>query len=171
MKKNFLLLIVVFAGLSLSTIKILAQSTVTCKVDGDNYTGKVADAVQVTIAKEDFLQVRTQQENHSMHLYIKLTKLASALPLTIKYVAQSAENPGLPDAEVIWVPDPEQPQWNTIEGELVVTAFDAASKTIAGNFEFVVEKAEYGSKKKKTMEVDEGKFSIVNYKIEEPAKK
>lgn len=171
MKKNFFLLIVVFVGLSLLTVETQAQSTLTCKVDGDNYAGKIADAVQVTIAKEDFLQVRTQQENHSLHLYIKLTKLTSTLPLTIKYVSQSTENPALPDAEIIWVPDPEQPQWNTIEGELVVTAFDPASKTITGNFDFVVEKAEYGSKKKKTMEVEEGKFSIANYKIEEPAKK
>jgi hypothetical protein len=148
-----------------------AQSTFTCKVDGNDFSGKVADAVQVNMGKENFIQIRTQNENKGMHLYIKLTKLNAGLPLTLKYVPQSAENQAAPDAEVIWVPDPEQPQWNTIEGELVVTTFDPTAKTIAGNFNFVVEKAEYGSKKKKTLEVEEGKFSIAQYKIEEPVKK
>lgn len=171
MKKNLLLLVCGLLILTFSFVQINAQTTLICKVDGDNYTGKVLDAVQVTIAKEDFLQLRTQQENHSLHLYIKLNKLNEALPLTLKYAPHSAENQALPDAEVIWVPDPEQPQWNTIEGELVITAFDAVNKSIAGNFEFVIEKAEYGSKKKKTMEVEEGKFSVTNYKIEEPVKK
>jgi hypothetical protein len=169
MKRNILLLSIVLVGFSV--LEVCAQSTFTCKVDGDSYSGKVADAVQVNIAKEDYLQVRTQQENRGMHLYIKLTKLNSALPLTIKYVPQGPENQAAPDAEVIWVPDPEQPQWNTIEGELVVTSFDPAGKTIEGNFNFVVEKAEYGSKKKKTLEIEDGKFSIAQYKIEEPAKK
>lgn len=171
MKRKFLLLVFVLIGSSILVSETRAQSTFTCKVDGYDYSGKIADAVQVSIAKEDFLQIRTQQENQGMHLYIKLTKLNSALPLTIKYAAQSPENQALPDVEVIWVPDPEQPQWNTIEGELVVTAFDPAGKTIAGNFNFVVEKAEYGSKNKKTLEVEEGKFSIAQYKIEESAKK
>lgn len=169
MKKYFFLLIVVILGLA--KVQTLAQSSLTCKVDGENYSGKVSDAVQVTIAKEDFIQVRTQQENHGLHLYIKLTKLTGGYPITLKYAPHSAENQALPDAEIIWVPDPEQPQWNTIEGELIVSAFDPANKTINGNFEFVVEKAEYGAKNKKTMEVEEGKFSIANYKIEEPAKK
>lgn len=171
MKKNMLLLNCVLFLLLFSSIQINAQSTLICKVDGDNYNGKVLDAVQVTIANEDFLQLRTQQENHSLHLYIKLNKISDALPLALKYAPHSAENQALPDAEVIWVPDPEQPQWNTIKGELVITAFDKVNKSIAGNFEFVIEKAEYGSKKKKTMEVENGKFSVTNYKIEEPVKK
>lgn len=171
MKRNILLLSVVFSGLVILNVETKAQSTFACKVDGDDFSGKVADAVQVNMGKENFIQIRTQNENKGMHLYIKLTKLNAGLPLTLKYVPQSAENQAAPDAEVIWVPDPEQPQWNTIEGELVVTAFDPAGKTIAGNFNFVVEKAEYGSKKKATLEVEEGKFSIAQYKIEEPAKK
>jgi len=171
MKKVSVLLMFVLFVSAFSVTQVNAQSTLTCKVDGDDYNGKVSDALQVNIAKEDFLQIRTQQENHSLHLYIKLNKLNDSLPLKLKYAAHSPENQALPDAEVIWVPDPEQPQWNTIEGELSVTSFDAANKSIAGNFEFVVEKAEYGSKKKKTMEVEAGKFSITNYKIEEPAKK
>ena len=171
MKRNILLLSVVFSGLVILNVETKAQSTFACKVDGDDFSGKVADAVQVSMGKEDFIQIRTQHENQGMHLYIKLTKLNSGLPLTLKYIPQSAENQAAPDAEVIWVPDPEQPQWNTIEGELVVTSFDPASKTIAGNFNFVVEKAEYGSKTKKTLEVEEGKFQIAQYKIEEPVKK
>lgn len=170
MKRNYLLQLAVLFGLAL-TVEVYAQSTFTCKVDGDQFSGKVADAVQVSMGKEDFLQIRTQHETHGMHLYIKLTKLTGQLPVTLKYVPHSAENNDAPDAEVIWVPDPEAPQWNTIEGELVVSSFDPSSKSIAGSFDFVVEKAEYGSKKKKTLEVEEGKFSIAQYKIEEPAKK
>ncbi|KAF0150122.1 MAG: hypothetical protein FD143_2642 [Ignavibacteria bacterium] len=170
MKKNIFLLAFVLV-LSIPLAMVNAQSTLTCKVDGDNYAGAVADAVRVTIANEDFLLIRTQYENNGLHLYIKLTKLTGEFPVTLKYAPHSAENQALPDAEVIWVPDPEQPQWNTIEGELVVSAFDPDNKTIAGSFEFVVEKAEYGSKKKKTLDVDDGNFSVVNYKIDEPAKK
>ncbi len=170
MKRNYLLQLAVLFGLAL-TVEVNAQSAFTCKVDGDEFIGKIADAVQVSMGKENFLQIRTQHETQGMHLYIKLTKLSGQLPVTLKYVPQSAENNAAPDAEVIWVPDPEAPQWNTIEGELVVTSFDTASKTISGNFSFVVEKAEYGSKNKKTLEIEEGKFLIAQYKIEEPVKK
>ncbi|MEW6652152.1 MAG: hypothetical protein AB1394_01655 [Bacteroidota bacterium] len=170
MKKYFFLLKLVLF-LSVPFVQVNAQSTLTCNVNGDNYTGIVAEAVQVTIANEGFLQVRTQQENNGLHLYIKLTKLSGEFPITLKYAPHSTENQTLPDAEVIWVPDPEQPQWNTIEGELVVTAFSQADKTMAGRFEFVVEKAEYGSKKKKTMDVEDGRFSITNFNVEKPAKK
>ncbi len=170
MKRNYLLQLAILVGLVLA-VETHAQSTFTCKVDGSEFSGKVADAVQVSMGKENFLQIRTQHETQGMHLYIKLTKLTGQLPVTLKYVPQSAENNAAPDAEVIWVPDPEAPQWNTIEGELVVSSFDPTSKTIAGSFDFVVEKAEYGSKKKKTLDVEEGKFSIAQYKIEEPAKK
>lgn len=170
MRRNYLLQLALLFGFAL-TVETYAQSTFTCKVDGDEFSGKVADAVQVSLGKETFLQIRTQQETHGMHLYVKLTKLTGQFPITLKYVPQSAENNAAPDAEVIWVPDPEQPQWNTIDGELVVSSFDSASKTISGNFNFVVEKAEYGSKNKKTLEVEDGKFLIAQYKIEEPAKK
>lgn len=39
----------------------------------------------------------------------------------------------MPDAEIVWVPDgPDNPQWNTVNGQFVVTRWDTPSNIISG---------------------------------------
>lgn len=60
--------------------------------------------------------------------------------------------------------------WNTVEGEEEITSHDEAGKTLSGTFEFVVEKFEYSSKdnkKRPRVDVRDGKFTNITYKIEE----
>jgi hypothetical protein len=163
----------VLCSIILFTNSVTHAQSFTCVIDGKNYTGKVTEAVQVTIGKEAFLQIKIQQGDKGVFLYLKVDKMKGALPAKLAYTPHNYETGQSPDAEIIWVPDgPENPQWNAIEGKTEITQFDPAAKTVSGTFEFVVEKMVYGTEtKKETLDIKEGKFSGIAYIIEPPAKK
>ena len=148
-----------------------AQSLISCKVDGDDFAGKIEDAVQVTIGDENFIQIKSTYDDKILYLYIKTVKLKGEMPVTLKYKDQESGQSGMPDAEIIWVPEgPDKPQWNTVDGKAVITKFDMENKLISGKFDFTVEKFQYSSKakdKRPSNDVEDGLFNDINYRIEE----
>ncbi len=170
--KNLRLVFLLFIlALVLIPGKIFSQDFLTCNVDGDEYKGKIEEAAQVKIGDEHFIQVKSTQGDHILYLYIKLSKVNDNLPITLNHKDHDAEKGEMPDAEIVWVPDgPDSPQWNTVDGNLTVTQFNTANKTISGTFEFKAEKHVYGSKAKKerpSVELKSGKFESLHYKVEE----
>ncbi len=160
--------ILMLAGFFIFQIQANAQTVFQCKVDGDNFVGKVTDAVQINLGKSEYIQIRVEGKDKIIYLYLKAALLNGELPITLKYKEHNHETGQTPDAELIWLPDPDQPKWASIEGEAKITQFEK-DKSISGEFEFVVEKAEYGSKNKKRpqLEVEEGKFTNVLYRIDQ----
>ena len=175
MKKEYSLVKMLFyltgVLLTVFSVDIAAQSVISCKVDGDNFTGKIEDAVQVTIGEEHFIQIKSTYDDKILYLNIKTTKLKGEMPITLKYKDLESGQTGMPDAEVVWVPDgPDKPQWNTVEGKAVITKFDMDNKIISGKFEFTVEKFQYSSKAKDSRpseDVEEGTFNEISYRVEE----
>lgn len=167
-KMKFLLLII----LTIVTFQnINAQGEIYCKVDGDDFIGKVESAALVTIGSENFIQVKAVEGEKMMFVYLKTTKLGDPTPVTLEYRDRDSVNTLPPDAELVWAPDgPERPQWNSVEGKTVVNQYDSTAKTISGTFEFVVEKFSYSSRanaNRPKAEIEEGKFSNIKYIIEE----
>lgn len=167
-KKEFLFAFILSA---LSFQHTFAQTEMLCKVDGDDFKGKVEDAVQVSIGSENFIQIKSVDGDHILYMYIKTSKLSGGVPVTLNFKDHDPQKGEMPDAEVVWVPDgPDKPQWNSVDGSLIVTQFDPAAKTISGTFEFKVEKFEYSSKAKDdrpSETIEEGKFNSLQYRIEE----
>lgn len=171
MKRFFYVASFIFI-LFISVNQTVSAQSFTCLIDGNDFTGKVTEAVQVKIGKEAFLQMKIQNGDKGIYLYLKVDKMKGELPVKLEYAPHNYETGKSPDAEIIWVPDgPENPQWNAIEGQTEVLKFDQANKIVSGNFSFVVEKMVYGQEtEKKTLNIKEGKFSDVKYIVEQPAK-
>lgn len=161
------LLLVVFAFLE----NVDAQAIVKCNIDGDEFEGTVKDAHLVSFGAEQFIQIQVAKGDKILYLQLKHSKLTEPLPINLDYRAHNYDTGETPDAEMIWAPDgPEDPQWNTIEGKALVTSYDPETKTLAGSFEFVVEKQVYSSRKDKPSpkaEVENGMFTNIVYSIPE----
>lgn len=174
MKKSKTLFLGVLFSLII-TGSINAQMVFTCEVDGDEFVGKVNDAVIVNLGKEEFLQIHAMYDEKVLYLYLKTSLFKNPAPFTLQYRPHNYETGETPDAESIWAPDgADGPQWNTIEGEAIITSVDENAKTVSGVFEFTVEKATYSSrpgKKNPTVEISEGKFSNIQYRYEDKDKK
>lgn len=157
----------VFTSVSVST----AQTTFNCKVDGDEFTGKLNDAVVVKIGEENYIQIRVEDEESVIYLYLKAAKVNSEMPSKLEYMEHDHEKGQSPDAEIIWAPDGgDGPQWNTVKGNAVVTSVDETNKSISGTFEFTVEKFSYSSKadqERPSLAVTDGMFANVQYRTEE----
>jgi len=167
--KNATGIIFVVFLLFFSSYNVSAQTFISCEINGEEYKGKVEDAVQVSMGKDNFIQIKSAQDNKILYLYIKESKLNGTMPITLNK-AQDDTSGQIPDTEVIWVPDgPDNPQWNTLGGELKVTQFDPENKIISGTFEFKVEKQVYSSKandSRPRANIREGKFESLKYRIE-----
>lgn len=172
MKKILLITIFTFTTLVLINNINYAQ-TFSCVINDNAFTGKIAEALQVNIGKQNFLQIKIQNGDKGMYLYLKVDKIKGELPVKLEYMPHNYETGQSPDAEIIWVPDgPDNPQWNSVEGYSKITKFDEAAKTISGSFEFEIEKMVYGTdSKKETTEIKNGKFESIAYKIDVPTKK
>lgn len=149
-----------------------AQAQVfTFKVDGKFMNGKITEAVVVNLGEADYLQIRAEADDKIFYLYCKEALLKSEPPVKLQFREHNHEKGETPDSEIIWVPDgPDNPQWNSIKGETVITQHDIENKTISGTFEFVVEKFQYSSKtnkKRPSAEITSGVFSNVQYRVEE----
>lgn len=170
MKKNIIYL-TAFLSYAFYLSPAYAQ-VFSCKVDGKFFSGKVTEALQVKLGEENFIRIKAEAEEKIMYLYCKMSAIKGETPVKLKYREHNEEKGETPDVEVIWVPEgPERPQWNCVEGESVVTQFNAESRTISGTFEFIVEKFQYSSradKKRPRAEVTNGIFSNIQYTIEEP---
>lgn len=143
-----------------------AQTVFSCKIDGDEFVAKNIEATQIKMLNTDYIQIKIENNNKLLFLYIKLDKLKGELPVKLEY-SEPKENQ-IPDVELVWSPNPEEPQWNSIEGEVKITSFNENEKTISGSFEFVIEKMEYGVKKKKQkLDVEDGVFKNIIYKLEQ----
>lgn len=143
-----------------------------CKVDGKFFSGNVTEALQIKLGEENYIKIKAEADEKFFYLYCKVSAIKGETPVKLEYREHNEEKGETPDSEVIWVPDgPERPQWNCVEGEAVVTQFNAESRTISGTFEFVVEKFQYSSradKKRPRAEMTNGIFSNILYTIEEP---
>ena len=144
-----------------------AQSLFSCSVKGKTFTGNIQDAELVTMNKEKVIQLKIADGSKMMYLYLKTSKIKT-VPATLKYFEHDPAKGVSPESEIIWVPDgPDNPQWNSVDGEVVVTLFDSAKKTISGTFDFKVEKFEYTSdenKERPSMQITDGKFTNITYK-------
>lgn len=143
----------------------------TFKVDGKIFNGTVTEAVVVDLGEVNYLQIKAEANDKIVYLYCKEALLKSDTPIKLEFRERNQEKEETPDSEVIWVPEgPDNPQWNSVKGETVVTQHDPKNKTISGTFEFVVEKFQYSSKankKRPSAEITNGIFSNVQYRIEE----
>ena len=143
-----------------------------CKVDGKFYSGSVTENLQIKLGEENYIKIKAEAEEKFIYLYCKVSAIKGEIPVKLKYREHNEEKGETPDAELIWVPEgPERPQWNCVEGEAIVTQYDAESRTISGTFEFIVEKFQYSSradKKRPRAEITNGIFSNIQYTIEEP---
>lgn len=149
-----------------------AQAQVfTFKADGKFMSGKITEAVVVNLGETDYLQIRAEAEDKIVYLYFKEALLKGEPPVKLEFREHNHEKEETPDSEIIWVPDgPDNPQWNSINGETIITQHDPEGKTISGTFEFVVEKFQYSSKankKRPGAEITSGIFSNVQYRVEE----
>jgi hypothetical protein len=153
-------------------MSVSAQSNFTCSVKGSSFNGKIKEAVLVQINKEKFIQLNVVDGDKILYLYIKTSKI-NDLPVTLNYVQPDTNNIA-PESEIIWAPDgPENPQWNAVEGKTLITEFDPEKKIISGTFEFKVEKFDYTSdvnQSRPSMEITDGKFTNITYKVEAPGK-
>lgn len=166
--KKFVPLFILILITAFNVIK--AQENITCKINGKNFTGKIENAVLVSLGNEDFIQIRAVDDDKIMYLYIKTAKLKNETPVTLNYKDHDTEKGQTPDAEIVWAPDgPERPQWNSVDGALKITQYDPGNKTISGTFEFTVEKFSYSSKandSRPSAKIEDGKFENVLYKVE-----
>ena len=64
---------------------INAQENITCQINGKNFTGKIENAVLVSLGNEDFIQIRAVDDDRIMYLYIKTAKLKNETPVTLNY--------------------------------------------------------------------------------------
>lgn len=143
-----------------------AQSVFSCKIDGDDFVAKNFEAVQIKMLNTDYIQIKIENDGKLLFLYFKMEKLKGKLPVKLEY-SEPNENQ-IPDVELVWAPNPDEPQWNSIEGEAEITSFDEETKTLSGTFEFVIEKMEYGTKKKKPrLDIEDGVFKNIIYRLEE----
>jgi len=149
---------------------INAQENILCKINSDNFDGKIESAVLVHIGNEYFVQIKAVDDDKIMYMYLKTEKLKDEMPVTLDYRDRDSANTQTPDAEIVWAPEgPDRPQWNSVEGKVVVTEFNREGRTISGEFDFVVEKFSYSSRanaKRPNAEIKDGKFSNVHFKIE-----
>lgn len=152
-----------------------AQSDISFKIDGDNFTGTIQEAVLITIGGENFLQIKAARKDQLVFLYLKEKALNGELPVTLLYRDHDHEKKLTPDAEIVWAPEGgEQPPWNAIEGEAVITQYDAASRIISGTFEFVVEKQDFSTKKdrkKEQHDIEDGKIDRIQFVVDASAAK
>ena len=161
--KHYKLYILIF--LLITTVSN-AQTVLSCKIDGDEFVAKNFDATQIKMLNTDYIQIKIENDGKLLFLYLKMEKLKGELPVKLEY-SEPKENQ-IPDVELVWAPNPDEPQWNSIEGKAEITSFNNETKTISGIFEFVVEKMEYGTKKKKPrLDVEDGVFKNIIYKLEE----
>lgn len=141
------------------------------KVDGKLINGNITEAVVVYLGEINYLQMRAEADGKIVYLYCKMSAINGELPAQLKFREHNLEKGETPDSEIIWVPEgPDKPQWNSINGETIVTQHNPENKTISGTFEFVVEKAQYSSKanaKKPSAEITNGIFSNIQYRVEE----
>lgn len=149
---------------------VKAQSSISFKIGGDNYTGSILEAVLIKIGDDNFLQIKASRKDQLAFLYLKEKVLKGEFPVTLKYREHNHETKQTPDAEFVWAPGgEEQPPWNTIEGEAVITQYDPASKIISGTFEFVVEKQDVSMKKdqkKERLDIEEGRIDKIQYVVD-----
>ncbi len=158
--KTFILLFIFVTNL------LNAQTVFSCKIDGDDFIAKNIEATHIKMLNTNYIQIKIENEGKLLFLYIKMEKLKGELPVKLEY-SEPKENQ-IPDVELIWAPNPDEPQWNSIEGETEIISFNEDAKTISGTFEFVVEKLEYGTKKKKPrLDIEKGVFKNIIYKLEE----
>lgn len=151
--------IFLFSILLFNFMSITAQTNFSCKIDGDEFKGKVTEASLVKLYDKNYIQIKVEDDGKILFLHLNTEKIKGELPVKLKFFMDE-KNPS-PDSELIWAPNQEEPQWNSIEGFAEVTSYDESAKLISGNFEYVVEKMEYGSKKKKqTLDIEEGVFNI-----------
>lgn len=167
--KNLIFLLCLVFGLQFTTF---AQTSFTCEVDGDEFHGEIKESLLVNLGKENYIQVKLENGGKIMYMYLKASKLNGGLPAKLEYKPHDAATNQTPDAEIVWVPDgPDEPAWNAIEGYAEVVSFNPETKTLSGNFNFMVEKAVYGSKKNsETVEITDGKFLNLVYKLESKTK-
>ena len=169
MKVKFFFMLLIISVIA--SQNIYSQSLLECTVDGDKFSGKIEDAVMVTMGNEEFIQIKSNDSDKILYLYIKSSKLKGEMPITLKYKDHDQAKGEMADAEIIWVPEgPDNPQWNSVDGELVVSQFDALSKTISAAFEFKVEKFEYSSKAsddRPSVDIENGKIEALKYRVEE----
>ena len=148
-----------------------AQQKLSCTINGDKFNGKIESAAKVKFGSENLIQIKSVDDDKILYLYIKSSKLSDKLPLTLNFKDHDPTKGELADAEVVWAPDgPDNPQWNSVDGKLVVTYYDSINKVISGNFDFIVEKFVYGTKaeeKRPSEEIKEGKFESIDYKVDE----
>ena len=170
-KKRFFAILLISIGL-ISSKNINAQSIFSCKVDGKTFEGKIQDASLVMLNKEKFIQIQVAGGDKIMYLYLQVSKI-KGFPSELKYYERDETKKTSPESEIIWVPDgPDNPQWNAVEGKTFVEQFDKEKKLISGTFAFKIEKFEYTSdetKKRPSMEVTDGKFTNITYKIDASA--
>lgn len=147
-----------------------AQSTVTFKIDGDNFTGTVETAALININEENYIQIKAVNKEQLVFLYLKEKLLKGEFPVTLEYKAIDPEKKQTPDAELVWAPGGgEQPPWNTIEGEAVITQYDSQAKTVSGTFEFVVQKQDFSTKKdqkKEVVDIEKGLISNIQFVVD-----
>jgi hypothetical protein len=169
-KKHIISLTTFF--LLLLLVNSVSGQVFSCKVDGKFFSGKITEAFSTMLGEENFIKIKAEADDKIIYLYCKVSALKGETPIELKYREHNNEKSETPDSEIIWVPEgPERPQWNCVEGESIVTQYDAESKTISGTFEFVVEKFQYSSradKKRPRAEITNGIFSNIQYIIEEP---
>lgn len=147
-----------------------AQSSITFKIDGSDFTGAVQEAVLINIGGENYIQIKAARKDQLVFIYLKEKNLKGELPVILKYKEHDHEKKQTPDAEIVWAPGGgDQPAWNTIEGGASITQYDSVAKTISGTFEFVVEKQNTSTKKDIKMEradIEEGKIGNVKFTID-----
>jgi hypothetical protein len=170
-KKWFFLLIIYSFGF-FAHQNINAQPLFACKIDGKNFSGVVKDASLVLLNKQKFIQIQAAEGDKMIYLYLQVSKI-NGFPANLKYYERDEEKKTSPESEIIWVPDgPEKPQWNAVDGKTVVELLDQEKKIISGTFDFKIEKFEYTSdetQKRPSMEVTDGKFTNITYKIDSSA--
>jgi len=135
----------------------IAQSSMSFKIDGNNFMGTVETATLININEENYIQ-------------IKAVNKEGEFPVTLKYKAHDHEKGQTPDAELVWAPGGgEQPPWNTIEGEAVITLYDSLAKTVSGTFNFVVQKQDFSTKKdqkKERVDIEKGMISNIQFVVD-----
>lgn len=162
MKLNLFIIIILFLFNTITK----TQTIFSCNIDGDEFVAKVFEATQIKMLNTEYIQIKIENSGKILFLYLKLEKLKKELPTKLEY-SEPKENQ-IPDVELIWSPNQDEPQWNSIEGKAVINEFNEETRTLSGTFEFVVEKMEYGTKKKKPrLDIENGVFKNITYKLEE----
>ncbi|PKL82647.1 MAG: hypothetical protein CVV24_09080 [Ignavibacteriae bacterium HGW-Ignavibacteriae-3] len=148
----------------------IAQSSMSFKIDGNNFMGTVETATLININEENYIQIKAVNKERLVFLYLKEKLLKGEFPVTLKYKAHDHEKGQTPDAELVWAPGGgEQPPWNTIEGEAVITLYDSLAKTVSGTFNFVVQKQDFSTKKdqkKERVDIEKGMISNIQFVVD-----